>query len=197
MSEIPPDELRKELDRLIEVLEENNICINFLKPRPDDEVYAFIVDELMNMEIEDVRAGGYVTNFIYEEFHPDDEEDSKAYAQDFLKCLLSRGNGYVEHLLSEEELRTSNGEPISVERMLANILAFQSRFLTFTTTVVSMDTVELTGDYATVRGTVSWSGLEGSTMQVVSNSGDVTLQMKKCTFGGWDVVQAIVPGWEA
>lgn len=196
MAEIPPTELRKELDRVIDILEENNICVNFLKPRPDEEVYPFIVDELMNIEIEDVRAGGYVTNFIYEEFHPDDEEDAKAYAADFVKCLLSRESGSLRHLLSEDALQNPSGESIGLEKMLSEIGAFQARFLAFTATAVSVDSVELAGEYATVRGTATWTGLQGSTMRMASFSGDLTVRLKKCMFGGWDVFQFNVPGWK-
>lgn len=192
---IPPEELHAELGRILDVLGENNICINFLKPRPEEEMYEFIVDELMNMEIEDVRAGGYVTNFIYEEFHPDDEEDAKEYARDFFRALLSRDAGPIRHRLSEEDLRAPNGDAITPEQMVAEIEAFQSRFLAFTTTSVSIESVELESTRAVVRATVSWSGLEGATMRIVTHGGNATIRLIKCDFGGWDVVQAIVPGW--
>jgi len=53
------------------------------------------------------------------------------------------------------------------------------------------------GDYATVRFSVRWAGLMAETLAKATFSGVACIRMKRSPYQGWDVVQAIVPGWNS
>lgn len=65
-------ELPVELDRLLDLLAENSVYIDFLSDGVDEvEIYRFIVEQLLDEEVDDIRIEGFNQHFIYEEFFPD------------------------------------------------------------------------------------------------------------------------------
>jgi len=85
------DELPVELDRLLDILAENNVYIDFLSHDIDEvEVYQFIAEKLLDEEVDDIRVEGFNQHFIYEEFFPekyakflmDFDDDSDFYSPD-------------------------------------------------------------------------------------------------------------------
>jgi hypothetical protein len=53
------------------------------------------------------------------------------------------------------------------------------------------------GDCACVRLSVRWAGLMSETLTKETFSGVAYIKMKRSPYQGWDVVQAIVPGWNS
>jgi len=76
LADIPPFELETELNGLLDLLAEQGVVVDFLREVEDAEAYRFITEELFNEEIDDIRVPGMVLHFIYEEFHPGDDEDA-------------------------------------------------------------------------------------------------------------------------
>lgn len=75
LADIPPSEVAAELDALLELLGENEVVVHFPDEIDEVEAYRFITEELLDEEIDDIRVPGMVLHFIYEEFHPGDEEE--------------------------------------------------------------------------------------------------------------------------
>lgn len=75
LGEIPPNELSRELERLLVILDENNIIIEFPANISNAEKYRSITEELFNEETEDVRIEGMMHVFIYGESDLTEEED--------------------------------------------------------------------------------------------------------------------------
>ncbi|MBC8144292.1 MAG: hypothetical protein H7X80_01835, partial [bacterium] len=98
-SEIAPDELQSELEHLMSTLDENDIQLDFAERPSDAEVYRFIVEELLDHEIDDIRVPGMVCHFIYEEFHPNASLDVRLACEWFVERMLS----HDEHLLRSLE----------------------------------------------------------------------------------------------
>ena len=73
LSLLPVTEIESELDRLLDILAEHNVYIDFLGEIESIEAYRFITEELLNEEVEDIHIEGMNQHFIYEEFHPSDE----------------------------------------------------------------------------------------------------------------------------
>jgi hypothetical protein len=63
--------LKNEYDKLIELLTLNNIFVHFKNDYSLSEKYSFIVEEIMEQEVENVKDTNLHINFIYEDFHPD------------------------------------------------------------------------------------------------------------------------------
>jgi hypothetical protein len=73
VAEIPPDQVQSEVENLLEILESNSITVHFDRKITAEETYRFLSEELMNQEIDNIRIEGMSHNFIYSEFHPEDE----------------------------------------------------------------------------------------------------------------------------
>jgi hypothetical protein len=62
-----------ELERMFDLLADHRIHLSCLCEVPERELYRFVVEELLDIEIVQITAGDWWTEFIYEEFHPNDE----------------------------------------------------------------------------------------------------------------------------
>ncbi|MEQ8682415.1 MAG: hypothetical protein RLO17_00610 [Cyclobacteriaceae bacterium] len=94
------EELPKVLDDLTDLLHTHEISLSVLYETPDREIYRFITEELLEEEMQIIPIPGMFTQFTYEEFHPNDEEDLRQYTEEFLKMLLSLDFTYMDFLLS-------------------------------------------------------------------------------------------------
>jgi hypothetical protein len=90
------------LKRAYDLLAENNIALDAIYNVPDEEIYRFIIEDLFEYEMSVIDMPGMVTQFIYEEFYPNNEEDLKKYASEFVSMLYSRDFEFMEGLLSSD-----------------------------------------------------------------------------------------------
>ena len=65
LAEVPPHRLEAEVDRLLRLLAEHDIQIDYEGLIGAAETYDFIATELLDQEIEDIRVPGMVTVFVY------------------------------------------------------------------------------------------------------------------------------------
>jgi hypothetical protein len=196
LASIPPSELESELEELLGVLFANNVVVHFGRPVSDAEVYRFITEELLDQEIDDIRMEAMTHSFLYEEFHPDEAADARLSAEDFFMALFSRDRRILWRVLCKEEIRDAAGRESSPERFMKCVEEFYARVAGFTSHGTEVTGVEVEGVYATVRAVVSWSGLNRRTMAVVGGAGEAQLLLRHSDGGGWDIVQACVPGWK-
>src|SRR6266545_942888 len=88
LEQIPDSELAIELDHIFALLDQNNIAIDFLHEQGDREMYRFISEELLDEMTDDIQVPGMASHFIYEEFHPNDEDDITQSIDEFLYALF-------------------------------------------------------------------------------------------------------------
>lgn len=196
LNEIPEENLRQELENVLEYLSDYNINVDFLCEVPDNEAYRFITEELMDHETDDIHIEGMTTNFIYEEFHPNDELDAKNFAEQFLWHLFDRHLEYVVGDFAKDEACDHRGDRITIEQMQTRIKHFYSQFATFSFSKHEVIDCIVSNNDAVVRFNSNWNGLLAETMEQKTFSGITTLKMKKSPYGGFDVVQANVFGVE-
>ena len=97
------NELPDVLEELLEKMEEKGVSIYSIYGINDREMYRFIVDELFNLEIFDLAPmEGMVTQFTYEEFHPNHQEDIKSVAHDFFETFFNTENDYYKYHVEME-----------------------------------------------------------------------------------------------
>lgn len=75
LANIPPSELEAELEHWLDRLAEQDVFIHFLHDIALSEAYRFVTEELMDETVSDMRIPGLRHHFIYEEFHPEADED--------------------------------------------------------------------------------------------------------------------------
>src|SRR5215216_755686 len=111
--EIPDTEIEAELDQLIELLYTNNVVIDFIHTIGDREAYLFITEELLDETMDDIRIPDTYSHFIYDEFHPNDEDDVEVWAGEFLDTFFKEGTEGLFIPIGDKELYDAQGTPIS------------------------------------------------------------------------------------
>lgn len=136
------DEFKREIRRFMELLEKNNLVLNVnYGPYPDSDIYRFIVEELLPLEIDDINVAGMRTNFIYEEFHPNHEADINNRCVEFLACWFKRE--FTEYHPSLSELLLSpGGQKISKEQVYKKLHNFFSAFTAFEKVNYTIDKIQ-------------------------------------------------------
>jgi hypothetical protein len=87
-------EIELELERIETIMANHNLVLDVLCDYENEErlIYSFITEQLFNEEISDIDIPGMITNFIYEEFHPNNESDIKKGCFDFINMFLDIDN---------------------------------------------------------------------------------------------------------
>ena len=129
--ECDDNSIKKELKKLIELLNENNLNLSCVCDYDDRTIYKFITEEFFNIEIEDVRLKGWVTEFIYEEFHPNHDYDLRRQAGEFMHALFKRKWDDFDEIMLCELLTNDHGEEISRDKFIDQINIFQHRWNEF------------------------------------------------------------------
>lgn len=114
-SELSDEEVTSELNEIMELLHMNNLNLDTICEVKEREVYRFIVEELMEQEIDDMNLAGWTTNFIYEEFYPNHEHDIKRDIEDFINTLFSKRKEYCDMSLAETLISHDESQISSLE----------------------------------------------------------------------------------
>ncbi|HRG87844.1 MAG TPA: hypothetical protein PLW44_02420 [Chitinophagales bacterium] len=102
VNDLSDKEVDKELKRLTRIMSKNGVALSVLAETPKREVYRFITEELFKHEIENIRMRGWVSQFIYEEFHPNAEYDVRSTISTFIQSVFSKGSMFFDEHFSEE-----------------------------------------------------------------------------------------------
>ena len=195
--DIPDSEMEAELDRLLELLYANNIVIDFIHDIGDKEAYLFITEELLDETMDDIRIPDMYSHFIYEEFHPNDEDDVELWTGEFLDTFFKEGTEGLFIPIGDKELYDAEGNSISQEEFRNQIDEFHALYPAITEYNYEIRSLHIEGDYANVEAETSWAGLNQLEQAMVRHHGISTLRLKRSLDIGWDVVQARVVGWNS
>jgi len=194
-NEIPDSEMESELDKLIELLYDNNIVIDFIHDIEDREAYLFITEELLNETMDDIRVPNMYSHFIYEEFHPNDEDDINLRSGEFLDTFFKEGTESFFIPIGDKELYDPDGYKISEQEFRKQISDFHSLYPAITEFRYEILQLNIEGDYARVEVKTFWAGLNKKEQAILRHEGISTLQLKRSFDIGWDVIQARIVGW--
>lgn len=75
LNKLGKNSLKKEYNKIITLLDKYKIIVHFNNDYPLDKKYIFITEEIFRQDIEDYQYKNNHINFIYEDFHPEVEED--------------------------------------------------------------------------------------------------------------------------
>jgi hypothetical protein len=199
LAEIPEDELEAELDRLFEFLYENNIAIDFIHEQDDHETYRFITEELLDETTDDIRIPGMISHFIYEEFHPNDQDDVEQAVEEFLYALfkqeLKDEDSMFYHTVSKENMHNGEGNPISMEQFKKMVADFYDAFPVLTDHSIRVTHVTLDGDNAIAEAHTIWHAIPKGKNAIVKYDGVSKFKLERSIYGGWDITQANIAGW--
>jgi len=101
---IPDSLIHTELDRIMNILNENGIQLDTLCEVEEREIYRFVTEELFMHEMDNMRIPGMMNCFIYEEFHPNHEYDIREHSTDGIRSFLNKKTDfYTTHFTKEAE----------------------------------------------------------------------------------------------
>jgi len=193
--DVPDSEIEEELNKLVELLYENLIVIDFIHDIDDREAYLFITEELLDETMDDIRIPDMYSHFIYEEFHPNDEDDIELWTEEFLDTFFKEGTTGSFIPIGDKELYDADGRSITVEEFKRQIDEFHVLYSPVTEYNFEITSLDIKGDYATVEVETSWAGLNKRKQAMLRHEGVSTLRLKRSLDIGWDVIQAKVVGW--
>lgn len=96
-------QVKKELKRLLFLLEEKDIALDCCCKYADSIIYQFLTEELFEHEMDSFSMAGMMHHFIYEEFHPNHDFDLRRYAKYFIDNIFNEkwNEQWSEHSLAE------------------------------------------------------------------------------------------------
>lgn len=102
VEDLMDDEIADELNRLVGLMNEQQVCLETLCDVDDRELYRFITEELFLEEIDDMHIPGMNSTYIYEEFHPNHEYDIRNHSFDFINSYLDKENDFYLYVMTSE-----------------------------------------------------------------------------------------------
>jgi len=126
--DLSEQEISEQLQVLIDILDKNFISLDILGSQPDRKIYDFIVNELFEHEIEDVRIEGMYACFIYEDFHPDHAADLQQQAYEYVQHILGKNKILTESKVYDDIFETQKGVFLDKQTVIKHILDFQNTY---------------------------------------------------------------------
>jgi len=178
VNEIPENEIKIELNKIINLLNKKGIVIDTICDVDDSELYRFITEELFNEKLEDIKIEGMVHHYIYEEFHPNHEHDIKNQCEEFIDELLNKNFKLNPTYISiTNEINTKDGI-IKKEAAVKKMEAFRDAFSSFKLHHFNITSLKITEDTADVYFDINYTGCmeDSNEEKVFSGTGSFILK---------------------
>jgi hypothetical protein len=127
VNDLSDKQVRSALRKIVRLLIKHQIVVEVLSEVSEREFYRFITEELFKQEVQNIRMKGWMTQFIYEDFHPNDEYDVKSAAKDITNLIFNKGSMFFEPLFSEE-MKDSIGLSMEREDFQHKVEAFWGQY---------------------------------------------------------------------
>lgn len=195
------EELKPELKRLLEMMQEKNVQLHVKTKYPDQLIYKFITEELFEHETDDMQVEGMMKNFSYEEFHPNHKADIEEGMMEFLKHWFEQSFDEDSMILSDQMILPDGPVPtiISKQDVLHKLrLLFDSyrKFedCRFAVMDIAFQWDELQGKgMGHAEGGVKYTAvLENAEEQLIEGGFKIYFSNE---FGKWQVMYFVFPGF--
>jgi len=194
--ELKPEEMEFEFDKLMQLMNNKNIALDFLADYDVETKYRFLTEELF--EHEATLFGGLTTHFIYEEFHPNHKMELEDNTVKFLHQWFEQSfNEYSSEFGNQfflADRRVLNKEEVLQKFEL--IFAAFNEFKNCQYHIHSID-YELKNDdegMANVEGAVKYEAVTEDD-EVIPIEGPFKLYFDR-QYGFWTIFYFVFPGFE-
>lgn len=194
--ELSENEVVEMLNKVQHLMAENDLYLDCIVEMPEAEIYRFIIEELFQHEIDDLKIEGLQTCFIYEEFHPNDKLDIKQTLDDFIIQMLSSDfRNYLGMHLSES-IFTSDGQFISKEKAVEKAIAFGDLYEHFT--IEKLEDFDIKIEEDQMRSSVTFHLSFSAVSKDVCHrfEGPAWATMSKGDLGYWNIEMLEFPGFK-
>ena len=188
-------QIEQKLDEVLKLMAENGLFLDVICEEPPEKIYRFIIEELFEHEIDDIQIEGMATNFIYEEFHPNDKLDIEETITHFFIEMLS--DDFRDHLDLHlaEKCKSTDNTFIPKEKAVEKALKFCDLYDYFETEYPWNFQIEINEEavFATVRFKVDYQAVSESGK--VHHIGPATASMRRGELGYWNIEALSMPGF--
>ncbi|MCA0397464.1 MAG: hypothetical protein LCH51_08670 [Bacteroidetes bacterium] len=108
IDDIPPADLEKELDALLDLLEKGGVYLAIGGDYPPETIYRFITDTLLFEEVNSVKVTGMSNYFDYEDFHPNRLSDVNELSAALVRCWYLGSYTQIAEQLAQVLLTPTN-----------------------------------------------------------------------------------------
>ncbi len=195
VEELNDDQIEEKLEEVEKLMAENGIYLDAICDVEPAEMYRFIIEELFEHEMDDIKIEGMNTNFIYEEFHPNDKLDIERSVNDFIQEMLSDDfRDYLELHLSDR-CKTIENKVISKEEVNEKALKFGDIFDHFNIETLADFHFDIADDNnsAAVQFIIDYEAVSGK--KATSYIGEGRAEMLRGDLGYWNIVTLSIPGF--
>ena len=157
------------------------------------ELYRFTTEELFEYEMDDMYVPGMMTNFIYDEFHPDYIYDNSCTACDCIRQMFIKEAIEWDYDFRKENLRLNNHFPVTIKALEKIASHFKSSYDQLEVENVEHTSCNITGDNCIVTGV--YSATATSNHQPVMFSGNWTVKFEfNEEWGYWHIYEMQMEG---
>jgi hypothetical protein len=179
LSEIPPPAVEPVLMELLERLADRGVLIDFMGEWSPQEAYQFIVDELLDEEIDDIQIEGMAACFPA----TTPAWDVEIQVEEFARNFFMQNRELLAYDVPQEQMWRVDGRTQRVAEFLREAEAVWALLPPALRVVVSPHTTAVEGEIGVVAADLSW--LDESGWQSVR----ATFELRPSPFFGWDVVK--------
>lgn len=196
-SDIDDEAIEQALKNILHQMSEHHIGLDILAPDDYDArtIYRFVTEELFAHETT-LMGGGWNTNFIYEEFHPNHRYDITKQCDGFTRHLHDRNFTYLDHYLSRRFF--DQGEEawqyVPSSGLIASLTNLLDNWWPYSLQHAQTEVVRVAADAESAEATVVFTlGVDGDTAATRTTEGTIFLQR---IHDRWDIVRIKVNDWE-
>jgi hypothetical protein len=170
-SDLSDSGIKKELERVRKVLFDHNVVLDVGYEYEPRKIYGFITNELFVQQIENMDMPGYYRHFIYEEFHPNHEEDLRSYTRDFINAVMAQDLNENYQNLHYSDL-TINDTTLEFEKACERIKEFYNDFESISVQKFEISSIEVNETDADVHFQLGYeAALKGDGNTIVEGDG--------------------------
>lgn len=176
--------------RLNEYCIDLGVCSPNIKPR---ELYRFTMEELFEHDVDDINLAGWVTHFIYDEFHPDPVYDNSRLVQEnLLKDIFRSGELFFE--VDYNDVFEFNGEQFSdFANYKKRIQLFKSLYDEIGLSASTIDECVVEGDRCRVAGKYNAFARSGNSTDHYQGRFEVALMYRDGLY--WFITAVTIEGF--
>ncbi len=192
-SDLTEEQIEPELDRLLDLMEAQNIRLDVCEDYDAIVIYKFLTEELFQQEIYPMNIPGMFHHFIYEEFHPNHKKDIESRGIDFLNALLTKEweEFNITYFL-EPTVSFNNQE---YDRMLFSKIILEFQLVHFPIEIKTIDLKKIEFTSANENAEVHFSIVYQSEKSGSNFKGDAILRLTYDFV--WSINSVIIPGFSA
>lgn len=168
------------LDALLDRLGEHNIAVDFMGEWAERDAYRYLVEELMDTEIDDIEIEGLVLNFI----PATPAYEAEMSVDFFVHAVFDRNLDILLAALTHQEVRDSDGTLMDSSLYTARLREVWRCLPPVRFDALRATTVEIEADDAVVATTVSW--FDGKQKAEATSA----FWLRPCPYADWDVVRS-------